>query len=43
MFDIIDARCNHEIFYYLRRVCWSFLLSVRMENLGYHWTDFHEI
>jgi len=21
----------------------SVLLSVRMEELGYHWTDFHEI
>ena len=25
--------------YYLRRVC----LSVRMEQLGFHWMDFHEI
>jgi hypothetical protein len=24
-------------------VCISFSLSVRMECLGFHWTDFHEI
>jgi hypothetical protein len=27
----------------LRKVSVSFVMSVRMEQFGFHWTDFHEI
>jgi hypothetical protein len=38
--ESFQARSNvAESDYWLRRVC----LSVRMEQFGSHWTDFHEI
>jgi len=27
----------------LRKATMSFVMSVRMKQLGFHWTDFHEI
>jgi hypothetical protein len=32
-----------DAFAKLRRATFSFIMSVRMEQLGYHRTDFHEI
>ena len=43
LFDFYARSQNCENEYCLRHVCQSVRLSVRIEQLGSHWTDFHGI